>query len=238
MPQPAEPNRDRRPTVVILDHTGALGGAELALLRLIRALSPADASITVVLFSDGPLAASLRKAGAAVELLPMGATATLDRDRSGRTPWRAIGNAVRVLPFVIRLGRRLRRLRPDLIHSTSLKADLLAVPASWIAGRPLVWHVHDRISPDYLPSSLVVLIRWLARWAPRRVVVNSQATAATVPGVRRPAIAYPGLLPEQLIAAPGAGRPPARHLIGMLGRISPTKGQLVFVRAAAQVLET
>lgn len=222
--------------VAILGHTAAPGGAELALLRLVEALDPDAVELTVILFSSGALTERLQAAGARVEVMPMGASATLDRAAAGATPWRAVRNAAGVLPFALRLGRRLRGLRPDVIHTTTLKADLLGVPASWIARRPLVWHVHDRISADYLPAPLVKLIRWLARWAPGRVIANSEATAATLPGVRDVVVAYPGLADSQMIASPADHRAPTVPVMGMLGRISPTKGQLVFVRAAALVL--
>ncbi|UUZ44038.1 hypothetical protein LP422_15575 [Janibacter limosus] len=50
-----------------------------------------------------------------------------------------------------------------MVHTTTLKADLLGVPAARLARRPLVWHVRDRIAPDYLPSPLVHLMRSVAR---------------------------------------------------------------------------
>ncbi|WP_369824483.1 glycosyltransferase [Cellulosimicrobium sp. CUA-896] len=120
--------------------------------------------------------------------------------------------------------------------------------AARAAGRPLVWHVHDRIAPDYLPGVLVRVVRALARVAPAAVVANSRATAATLPVRAR--VAYPGFAPEQaqdLPAAvpdrgvpdrgapdrdgPGTGAP----VVVMVGRLSPTKGQLEVVRAMPAV---
>lgn len=221
--------------VAILDHTAALGGAELALLRLLDRL-PHDIETHTVLFTEGPLATELRDHGHRVEVLPLGALAATDRHTAGRSPWAAARNAARALPFAVRLGLLVRRLRPDLIHTTSLKADLIGIPVSWIARRPLVWHVHDRISPDYLPRPMVMLIRFLARFAPRHVIVNSHATAATLPGIRRLTVAYPGFSPNQVGQRPSERSAPDPPVIGIVGRISPTKGQLEFVRAAARVL--
>lgn len=223
--------------VVVLDHTAVMGGAELALLRLLRAIDPQQAAVSVLLFGDGPLAERLREAGVPVELQPLGALAVLDREASGASWLQTLRNAAATVPFAVRLGRRLRALDPDVIHSTSLKADLIAVPATWIARRPLVWHVHDRISPDYLPGPLVGLIRALACRVPRHVVANSRATADTLPGARNLTIAYPGFGPDQASPSPTDHLPPDVPTIGILGRISPTKGQLVFVRAAARVLQ-
>jgi len=234
-----EPRRADRhlPTVAVLDHTAVLGGAELALERL---LDHADGDLftaRTILFSDGPLATRLRETGHHVEIMPLDARiSTVDRHVVVSSVGRTLVITARAIPFAIRLGLRLRDIAPDVIYSTSLKADLIAVPASWIAGRPLVWHVHDRISNDYLPPLMVSLIQVLGRHAPRRVIANSTATAATLPGVRRIAVANPGFTPDQLGARPSERVLP-RLVVGIVGRVSPTKGQLEFVEAAARVLE-
>jgi len=231
--------------VAVLDHTAALGGAELALVRLLDALDPGEVQVTTVLFADGPLRGLLEDHGHAVTVLPLDQRlATAERHAVGASLVTSARAAIAVLPFVWRLARTLRLLDVDLIHTTSLKADLIGVPASILARRPLVWHVHDRISPDYLPRPMATLIRALARVAPRHVLVNSRATAATLPRLRHRTLAYPGLAPGQirptppLPTAPGHPHPRQHPVVGILGRISPTKGQLVLVRAAALVHES
>lgn len=226
----SEPTR-----VVILDHTAELGGVELALVRQMDALAARDdVDVRVILFADGPLVERLRERGHEVEVLPIdeGIAATTRQEAAGlRT---AVTSAVGAAPFVRRLARRLRELDVDVVHTTTLKADLLGVPAARLARRPLVWHVRDRIAPDYLPSPLVQLVRTVARRGPQRVVANSRATAATLPGVRV-GVAHPGLTPQQIAPSP---RPrPQRRTVGIIGRISATKGQLEFVRAADRIAD-
>lgn len=229
--------------VAVLDHTAALGGAELALARLLDALDPTEVQVTTVLFADGPLRTFLEDRSHPVTVLPLDPRlATAERHAVGGSLVAGVRSAFAILPFVWRLARTLRNLDVDLIHTTSLKADLIGVPAALLARRPLVWHVHDRISPDYLPGPMVVLIRGLARLAPRHVLVNSRATAATLPRVRR-TLAYPGLAHDQIHPNPPATarrrqRPNEYPVVGILGRISPTKGQVVLVRAAALVHRT
>ncbi len=222
--------------VLVLDHTGELGGAELALVRLAGALGP-EVSLRVLLFSDGPLVDRLREAGVAVQILPLDAeTVAVGRSDVGSASRGQIAALLRVLPFTWRLVRQVRALRPDVLHTTSLKADLLGVAPALATRTPLVWHVHDRIAEDYLPARVVGALRWASTRLPSAIVVNSQATAATLPGPTT--VAYPGFVPEQV---QGAGvrerRPPAKSpVVGMIGRISPTKGQLELVRAAPAVL--
>jgi glycosyltransferase involved in cell wall biosynthesis len=225
--------------VVVLDHTAQLGGAELALLRTCEALDPARVEVTVVLFADGPLAGRLRDAGVAVRVLPLDPRiAATDRAAAGRSAAGAARSAAATLPFVARLARLLRSLRPDVVHTTSLKADLIGLPAAALARTPLVWHVHDRIADDYLPAPVARVLRAVARRGPRHVVVNSRATARTLlPLPRGWTLAYPGLAPEQVAADPAARPVPAAPVIGLVGRVSPTKGQREFVEAAALLAE-
>lgn len=227
---PARPVR-----VVVLDHTAQLGGAELALLRTCAALDPARVEVTVVLFGDGPLAGRLRDAGVAVRVLPLDPRiAATDRAAAGRSVAGAARSAAGTLPFVARLARLLRSLRPDVVHTTSLKADLIGLPAAALARRPLVWHVHDRVAEDYLPAPVARGLRLLARRGPRHVVVNSRATAQTLlPLPRGWTLAYPGLAPEQVAADPAARPVPAEPVVGLVGRVSPTKGQREFVEVCA-----
>lgn len=221
--------------VVVLDHTAQPGGAELALLRTCAALDPAQVAVTVVLFADGPLAGRLRATGAAVRVLPLDARiAATGRAAAGRSAAGAARSVAGTLPFVVRLARLLRELDPDVVHSTSLKADLIGLPAAALARRPLVWHVHDRIAEDYLPAPVARVLRVAARRGPRHVVVNSLATARTLlPLPRGWTLAYPGLAPEQVAADPAARPVPPEPVVGLVGRISPTKGQKEFVEAAA-----
>ncbi len=225
--------------VVVLDHTAELGGAELALGRLLDELATRQDAphVTVVLWSDGPLVERLRARGHTVEVVPLDPRlASMDRHRAGRLA--GARGAVMVVPHAVRLAKLVRRCRADLIYTTSLKADLVGVPVALLSGRPLVWHVHDRIAEDYLPRPMVQLIRVLARVSPRAVIANSTATAATLPGARGLRVAHPGLSREQFTTGPRTIQPDGPPVIGVIGRISPTKAQLDFVRAAAAALRT
>ena len=130
-----------------------MGGGELALLRLCEAIDPRRALVSVILFADGPLRARLEEAGIPVDIVALDeSVATIDRHSAGRLSRANLRRIALMAPFAVRLVRRLRQLRPDLIQTNTLKADLIGVPAAILAGRPLIWYVHDRISPDYLPG--------------------------------------------------------------------------------------
>lgn len=229
--EPTSPDRPLR--VLVLDHTGALGGAELALVRMCEALGP-GVDVRVLLFADGPLRVRLTSLGVRVEVLALDPDLNeMDRATVGRPTLAHARSVVRLLAFEVRLARKVRDLRPDVVHTTSLKADLLGIVPARAARRPLVWHVHDRISDDYLARHLVTAVRMLSRLADA-VVVNSRATAATLPGPVT--IVYPGFTQNQVRSA-AVHRAPRPPVIGLIGRYAPTKGQLELVRAAATVLE-
>ncbi|KZM35992.1 glycosyltransferase [Oerskovia enterophila] len=231
------PGADRPTRVLVLDHTGELGGAELALVRLCLALGP-EVDVRVLLFSDGPLVERLRAAGVATEVIALDRrTSTTSRESVGRASLSQLVSLLRLVPFSWALARRVRGLRPDVVHTTSLKADLLGVvPARW-ARSALVWHVHDRIADDYLPSRVARVFRWAAARFPDAVIVNSEATASTLPVGTT--VAYPGFGAGQDLAGPRPPLPAGRSgpVVGMIGRISRTKGQLELVRAARTVLD-
>jgi glycosyltransferase involved in cell wall biosynthesis len=208
-----------RPKVVFVDHTAKLSGGELALLRLLPRL---DVDPLVVLGEEGPLADRLRAQRIAVQILPFSAR-SVPRAKVG-----AILPALAGALYAIRLARLLRRVRPDLVHTNSLKAALYGGVAGRLARVPVLWHVRDRLADDYLPPRALRLAQLAARVLPSAAIANSQATAATLPeGLRTHVIASPV---EMTSASSRNGH---AHRIAIVGRIAPWKGQDVFLRAFA-----
>lgn len=222
-----------RPRVAVLGHTSALSGAELALARLLGNVDKSQWDVVVVLFADGPLVGRIRALGIPVQLELLDPTvASASRHRLGRMS--ALLALPRLILFTFRLARTLRRLNCDLVHANSLKAGLIGVVSARLARVRIVWYVHDRISKDYLPGPVAAVMRQLIRFGATSVLVNSRATLETLrlaPSARV-AIAYPGVDPAAFDVRRAPDSPPR---VGIIGRVSPTKGQDVFLRAAAVV---
>jgi glycosyltransferase involved in cell wall biosynthesis len=231
-PDPAS----RRLRVVYLDHVAQLSGGEIALLRLVPHLDGVEPHF--ILAEDGPFADELVRAGISTEVLAMAERARGLKKGSvipGNVPPAVITATVR---YILRLARRLRRLRPDIVHANSLKAGVYGSLAARLIGVPVVWHVRDRIAPDYLPAPAVAAIRFMTRKLTAAVIANSHATMSTLDPQAQAVILY-SVVPEAL-APPAAedGRPGGPLTVGMIGRLAPWKGQDLFLRAFAEAFPT
>jgi len=121
------------------------------------------------------------------------------------------------------------------VHTNSLKAAVYGGIAARLARVPVVWHIRDRIAPDYLPRQAVAAVKVLAMFVPRAIVFNSRATrdALRVPvsfSVIPSPVVYDGVATPVL---PHSDGPPHPLRFTMLGRLAPWKGQHVFLRAFA-----
>jgi len=219
--------------VVYVDHVARLSGGEIALVRALAALG-SRVEAHVILGEGGPLVERLREVGATVEVLPMPVAAREVRKDSvapGALGPRAVGATLR---YVGALRRRLRELQPDVVHTNSLKAAFYGGVAGRLAGIPVVWHIRDRIAPDYLPAAAVTMVRLGSRFVPNAVVANSRATLGTLP-VRRGVVVTNTVIydPVRMAGSRGPHREgPFR--VGILGRLAPWKGQDVFLEAFAR----
>jgi glycosyltransferase involved in cell wall biosynthesis len=224
---------ERKLRVVYVNHSGKLSGGELALLRLLPALQDVEAH--VILAEEGPLVGRLIGAGISVEVVPL-SPRVVDLRRSEVTPSGApLRHAAQAAAYSARLAWRLRRLRPDLVHTNSLKAAFYGSAAARLARIPVVWHARDRLAPDYLPEPTVRLVRAAARLLPTAIIANSEATLSTLGRAGVGGTVVPSPVDPSLLQLERHARTPASGLrIGMIGRIAPFKGQHVFIEAFAR----
>lgn len=221
--------------MVFLGHVAKLSGGELALLRTLPALADRIDPV-VVLAEDGPLVQRLRDAGITTNVLPM--DPRLRDTRRSDTSRPALASLTALARYVVVLRREIRRLDADLVHTNTLKAALYGGVAGRLARVPVVWHVRDRIAPDYLPRPTVHLVRAASRLLPSAVIANSEATLRTLPARGSRTVLGSPVVPDSVIARPVAAAPARPLTVGLVGRLSAWKGQDVFLDAFARAFPT
>ncbi|MEJ8278252.1 glycosyltransferase family 4 protein [Pseudonocardia spirodelae] len=216
---------------LFVTHTAAPSGAELATLRLMRALPGAGVEPVAVYAAAGPLVATTRASGIATDVL----AEELGRDvRIGsRDPLRF----ARGLAALARLGRDLGdvavRRRADVVVATTTKALLMGAVAARRARLPLVWQAHDRATAEFFGPVVAPAVRAVGRVVPDAYIANSRSTLETLRTGNRPVlVAHPGVEP-----GPAPRRDPQRAaadaVVVLVGRLTPWKGQDVLLRALA-----
>jgi glycosyltransferase involved in cell wall biosynthesis len=239
-------------TVAYFDHTAKLGGGEIALLLLLRHIDRARFAPLVILGEDGPLRKRLEDADIETIVLPLDArVAQTRKDSLQNARALKIEQAASTLKYAVHLGLLVRKRGAWLLHTNSLKADVIGAFAARVARVPVLWHVRDRIADDYLPAKAARLFRLACRILPDAIAVNSYSTLESLrlpdPPPPWAHVVHNGFVEPQVhVVHDGFVEPSAqpqgeeRHkgpLIGLVGRISPWKGQDVFIRAAARVRE-
>jgi len=236
-------------TIVYFDHTALMSGGEIALLHLLRHIDTVRFHPIVVLSEDGPLHARLLEAGVETHIILLDETVGDTRKdslnlRSLLKPRAALS----VLRYACRLARFLKKHNAQLLHTNSLKADVIGGIAGRLARVPVIWHLRDRIAIDYLPAAAVTGFRWLARLLPTCILTNSQATLLALEprATQHQAIVKAGPL-GTILQVVHDGIPTDEEVtevstacacgprIGLVGRLSPWKGQHIFLEAAAVV---
>lgn len=223
------------PRILFVDHAGVLGGAELYLLDVARHYRD-DA--TVVLFENGPFYDRLAESGVSAKVLSAARSFQSMQKKAG------LWQGLRALPGWAAVLTELaaEAHRHDVVFANSQKALVAAGPASWWAGRPLVWNLHDILTADHFSAfNRGIAVRFANAFADR-VIVNSEATrkafAQSGGAHRRCDVVYNGLEPrrfkalptEQLVALRDQmGLSPDTPTVGVFSRLAPWKGQHVLI---------
>lgn len=224
---------DREPKVVHVITDLDIGGAEMALMRLVSSSSSNSIRHHVVSLKDGgSLEEDIRAKGVPVTAINLQGA-------------RNFGSAF------FRLARLLRTERPDLIVTWLYHADLLGTLAnSFTVRAPLMWNIRcadmDLSKYSVLTRALPRILAKLSRRA-SAIVTNSNAGRCaheaygyrarywlTIPNgfdlsTFRPDSRARMRMREEL----GVG--PELLLVGLIARVDPMKGHDTFLAAATQV---
>lgn len=197
--------------VLVVGHSGQLGGAELGLVRYLA--SGSSAHVRVLVLEDGPLVAHLVDLGVEV-VLP-----------DGQGPWACLRAVVREVR------------RP---HEITVSWTLRAATWVGLAERRdrHLLYLQDLVLGGYFRRAKVVLaMAWVLR-RPGAVMVNSRATRHAMPRRLRRRARWVVHTPSGVRSgADQTGRPLDLTVLRplYLGRITPWKGPELFIDACERV---
>ena len=221
--------------ILFLDQSGKLGGAELCLADIAQ---PFQATSLVGVFTEGTFPEYLRQTNIPVKVL---ADQPLQvQKNSGLLA--GLNSLNRLIPLVTQVAQLSRQY--DLIYANTQKALVVGALASALSRRPLVYHLHDIVSPDHFSPLNRRIITTLANRA-ALVIANSQASrdAFIQAGgqAERVHIVYNGFSLETYANCATAGEQlrhelltklaPSPFLVGQFSRLSPWKGQHILIEA-------
>jgi len=218
----------RAVNILFVDQYGDLGGAQQCLLDLIPAVQTAGWTVTCAAPGRGRLVEKLRDHGAAFCSLP-----EISLAAGLKPPLDFTRFAVATPLLARRISRVARDTRADLIYVNGPRVLPAAAWAARHARLPLLFHSHNYLAQ----RSAATLAGRSLQFANARVIACCQHTARPlrpyiVPG--RVRVIYNGVGPAEATPVPASAGP----RIGVIGRVSPEKGQLEFVQAARLVAQT
>jgi glycosyltransferase involved in cell wall biosynthesis len=225
------------PTILFLDQSGEIGGAELCLADLAEFCRNRCA---VLLFQDGPFVRLLRgkKVSVLIATLPEVAVRVGKAAGVSAYLWALPGMAL----LIYRAMRTAKGF--ELLYANTAKALVVAAVVAFLLRKRFCFHLHDMVNSDHFSVTNRRLIVMLANRA-QAVVANSQATAQAYRNAggrnRRLRVIHNGFQPFHFrsnSSTAGAGTPPAEGnlpVIGLFGRITPWKGQHVFLKALVEL---
>ncbi len=224
-------------TVLYLNPSAALGGAERSLLGLVTHLPKTRFRPVVAVPHSGPLVEELLQRGIRTVCVPPGRWALrLSRKRPLLSLFTVALAVPGLLLTSIRLVRLIRREKVLLLHTNGLKSHILGGIIGHWTGRPVICHLRDLMGSRWIERRLLGWIRKMAT----HIVVPSEAVAEslrTTGGSPVPVTVIPNGI-EPIPSEEGHSVPLFGNgvRVGIVGPLVPRKGHDIFLRAARHVL--
>ena len=225
--------------ILFLDQSGKLGGAELCLADIAQQF---QSNSLVGVFAEGAFPEYLRKRHIPVKIL----TDQPLQVQKASGLLAGLKSLNRLIPLITQVTHLSKQY--DLIYANTQKALVVGAIASILSRRPLVYHLHDIVSPEHFSATNRRIIITLANRA-ALVIANSQASrdAFMKAGGQgdQVHVVYNGFRPEDygsyvdkreyfrkdLLSTPQIVDQPPSFVVGHFSRLSPWKGQHVLIDA-------
>ncbi|NET30782.1 MAG: glycosyltransferase family 4 protein [Cyanothece sp. SIO1E1] len=224
--------------ILFLDQSGKLGGAELCLADIAQRFRQTS---LVGVFTEGTFPDYLRQLNIPVEILSDQAL----RVQKASGLWAGLRSLNRLLPLIAKVTQLSQNY--DLIYANTQKALVVGAIASFLSRRPLIYHLHDIVSPDHFSATNRRIIVALANRA-ALIIANSQASrdafiaaggrADTVHVVYNGFRAQPYQVSvENRTSIHKSLNLQEKFIVGHFSRLAPWKGQHVLIQALAHCPE-
>lgn len=158
-------------SLLYLNPSANIGGAERSLLDLIANLDRQQFEPIVVLFKPGLLAEQLHQLNIPVTIIPVPENLlAIGRHTTFAQFPHLIGTSFSLLKFYLAVFNLIRTKNIRIVHSNGLKTHFLAIPLRIFSRVKLIWHFRETVSPRWFYPWLWRLIKWRV---PHGVITNS-----------------------------------------------------------------
>ena len=215
-----------------------IGGAELGMLVVMRALRTIGVEPYVVMHGYGHFGELLRREGIQFEIVPLSQTVTkLSRNRP--VVWQCVPICLEIARLATAVRRVARHWEIDILHVHHHYGYVACGLAAQGMGIPCIWHLHEGWERSAITKVLEISGRVLADYVITIAPYEQSTVASLTDRVPHTLIESAFDFNElhrsrnrsrhEVRAEFGIG--PAEVLIGYVSHLAPYKGQRTFVRA-------
>lgn len=226
---------------VFYSHTGQVSGAEMVLILLLANLDRERIEPVLACPTEGGLASRGKELGIEHRAVPQ---------LNIRFTWNPI-SAIRYLAALVTGVRGLRaefkKIGPAVIHANSIRAGIAAILATLGTSVPVFWHIQDelKLHPFSTCIRIVALMSGRVRLIPASAATGRSfyGLLLSIFGGRIPskvvynAVDMERFYPDEEKRAnhrQGLSIPEDEFVFGIVGQVTPRKGQLDLVRAFSE----
>ncbi|MGN7438397.1 MAG: glycosyltransferase [Alcanivorax sp.] len=229
-------------SVLFLTHVGEMGGAEAKMISIAKSV---EGEKKVYLFQSGSLEQKIKQEGLDVSVLEMPEAVSTFKRENGML------SALKLIPLMMGYIRKLSRVcrNYDVVVCMSQKSFVLTSLSKVLKRKKIVWFMNDLLSEDHFNRFLIKFLIVLSRLSANVVVLNSESSrkawldaGGTAHNIE---LIYSGIDTQKFESLDKTGAEiqaikakytsKSAPLVGMFGRITPWKGQHVFIDALAQI---
>lgn len=227
--------------ILYINHVGFISGAERVLINLLSRIDRKKYEPIVAAPSKGTFLAEISKLNIKTYQID---TPLLTRPKSPI-------HLTKYIPKFWYVTRQLKRIiaeeKIDILHANSFIAMLYSCSAAKRTNRPIIWHMHDIVTPRWFNQQFM---RFAGNRASRIIAVSNAVKARLIKlGVqpKKCMVIYNGMdcsqnnqsvSEEQIRKMKSELNISSKAIvIGMFGQIAHWKGQHVLIRAASTIIQ-